>query len=551
MRSTHQSTNNPSGRPITFVLDASDPCGNAVANNQYEYSEAHEIIFKILKPGDRVIDLGGHIGTFSLVAAALGCQVVAVEASPYNAELIKASIAENNFHNMQVVCAAVSDRPGTLEFMALGPFGCVSNSHVSSGEKIIVPAMTVNQLLVDLGWDTVDYIKMDIEGSEVAAIAGMSELLQKDNAPVLLYESNGHTLNFFDKTPKDLVASLENLGYSNYFWKEEALVLFRGSDCQAENLVDYLAFKRIPDGLQGWLIRPSLTEEEIIDEAISCCQHYHQHHRAHTARSLATASNFILSNYKVINALKALTKDSDPDVRAAVSWFEHRLRNQETENNQEETKNQLKAQFNQTTLERDNLLKDLQNTQSQLQQTERELKQADLQRDNILQNLKNTQSQLQEAQEQFKKIDDQKNGKIATNFDPTESSLQKLKFSREHLEESTDLIWLVSTLASQLTQAQDELDESRSLFRMIYSKWEQAMSDLSQLQKAQIVHQIQQDREEKEWLQSKYNALKQTAQLLQTELKRSQLQLQQTQTEIERLQSQSQSIKLARVIELA
>ena len=140
---------------------------------------------------------------------------------------------------------------------------------------------------------------------------------------------------------------------------------------------------------------------------------------------------------------------------------------------------------------------------------------------------------------------------MTTNLSESQRMFNSQSANTEELEESTDLIWLVSTLASQLTQAQDELDESRTLFRMIYSKWEQAMSDLSQLQKAEIVHQIQQDREEKEWLQSKYNALKQTAQLLQTELKNSQLQLQQTQTEIERLQSQSQSIKLARVIKLA
>ena len=445
MRSIHQFTNNPSGRPITIVLDTNDPIGNAVANNQYAYSETHEIFFKILKPGDRVIDLGGCIGTFSLVAAALGCHVVTVEASPRNAELIKASIAENNFHNMQVVCTAISDQPGTLEFQDLGPFGCVSNSHVNSGNKIIVPAMTMNQLLADLGWDTVDYIKMDIEGSEVAAIAGMTELLRKDNGPVIVYESNGHTLNFFDQTPNDLVAALENLGYSNYFWKEGALVLFRQNDFQAENLVDYLAFKRIPDGLQGLLIRSSLTQEEIIDEVISCCNHIHHHHRGYTARALARASHFILSNQKVINALQALARDSDPDVRNAVSCFEHGL----------------------------------------------------------------------------------------------------LKSSPEQSEKSTDIICIVSSLAAQLAQAQEELEESRSLFRMIYGKWEQAMGELSEVQKSKIVQQIQEDQEEKEWLQSKYNVLKQTAQLLQTELKRSQLQLQQAQTEIERLQSQSKSIKFA------
>jgi chromosome segregation ATPase len=367
----------------------------------------------------------------------------------------------------------------------------------------------------------------------------MSELLRKDNAPVILYESNGHTLNFFDKTPQDLVAALENLGYSNYFWKQEALVLFRQNDFQAENLVDYLAFKRIPDGLQGWLIKPSLTEEEIIDEVISCCNHTHHHHRGYTARALARASHFILSNQKVINILKALAKDSDSGVRTAVSWFEDQLKNQEIENNQQETKNQLKDQFNQTTLDRDNLLKDLQKTQSQLQQTQIELKQANLQRDNILRDLENTQCQLLKAQEQFKKIALQ-NTRIGTNFETRESSsLQKLKYSPEHSEEATDILWMLSSLANQLEQTQAELEESRSLFQMIYGKWEEAMGELSNLKKSQIIQQIQQQDQEQNWLQIRCETLKYTAQQLQTELKQTQIELQQAQSEVKHLQQHS------------
>ena len=68
--------------------------------------------------------------------------------------------------------------------------------------------MTVDSVLEDLEWDYVDLIKMDIEGSEVAAVRGMKNLLSKPSAPPILYESNGHTLWFFNKTPQDLVMEL-------------------------------------------------------------------------------------------------------------------------------------------------------------------------------------------------------------------------------------------------------------------------------------------------------------------------------------------------------
>lgn len=134
---------------------------------------------------------------------------------------------------------------------------------------------------------------------------------------------------------------------------------------------------------------------------------------------------------------------------------------------------------------------------------------------------------------------------MTNNFDEAQQTPYPQPTTQGELEDSPDFIWLVSSLSSQLAQTQEELEESRSLFRMIYGKWEQAMGELSEVQKLKIVQQIQQNQEEKEWLQSKYNVLKQTAQLLQTELKRSQLQLQQAQAEIDHLQSQSKSIKFA------
>ena len=45
------------------------------------------MLLDIARPGGRVIDLGTHIGTFSLFAAASGYSLLSIEASPRNVAL--------------------------------------------------------------------------------------------------------------------------------------------------------------------------------------------------------------------------------------------------------------------------------------------------------------------------------------------------------------------------------------------------------------------------------------------------------------------------------
>jgi predicted O-methyltransferase YrrM len=62
----------------------------------------------------RVLDLGGHIGTFVLFAASQGCRVLSVEASPRNADLLRASAARNGCDQLAVSCTAVGEAGGRL-----------------------------------------------------------------------------------------------------------------------------------------------------------------------------------------------------------------------------------------------------------------------------------------------------------------------------------------------------------------------------------------------------------------------------------------------------
>ncbi len=131
----------------------------------------------LVPAGGRVLDLGTHLGTFALAAAALGYEVLGVEASPQNAALMRASIERNHFGRMRLVHAAVSDRPGTLEFHQAGPYGHVCTPAMGL-PTVPVAALAGDDLLAEHGWDRVDFIKMDIEGSEVAGLRGLSAALR-------------------------------------------------------------------------------------------------------------------------------------------------------------------------------------------------------------------------------------------------------------------------------------------------------------------------------------------------------------------------------------
>src|SRR5207302_7365685 len=95
-----------------------------------------------------VLDLGAHLGSFALPLAALGARVLAIDASPRNIHLLRASAVRNRFDNLEVVHAAANDSAGEVPFRAYGAQGSVV-SPVSAGEEPVLdgPAVTVDDLL--------------------------------------------------------------------------------------------------------------------------------------------------------------------------------------------------------------------------------------------------------------------------------------------------------------------------------------------------------------------------------------------------------------------
>jgi FkbM family methyltransferase len=139
---------------------------------------------RILRPGDVFVDIGANVGHFSMLAAHLvGPEgtVIAFEPLPTNCELIRLSMAENQFDNIRLYPYAVAEQAQIIEMLAEGT---QSNARLAQtndlgrkgARKWSIEAVVLDDFLADL--PRIDLVKLDIEGAEPRAWQGMRQLIQ-------------------------------------------------------------------------------------------------------------------------------------------------------------------------------------------------------------------------------------------------------------------------------------------------------------------------------------------------------------------------------------
>ncbi len=135
-------------------------------------------------PGDVVVDLGGHLGTFVRVALNDGAKlVIAFEANASNAECFRATFREEIAQGRVVLIEApVWSESCIVRFSGQGLVGQISD------EGDAQQAVTIDDVVRELNIPRVDFIKTDIEGAERHALKGASRVLSTD-APNLVVSS--------------------------------------------------------------------------------------------------------------------------------------------------------------------------------------------------------------------------------------------------------------------------------------------------------------------------------------------------------------------------
>jgi len=87
-------------------------------------------------------------------------------------------------HNprLKIIKEAVSNTPGQTVSFFVKPLGGMSSLYrpfLGSSDEIKVPTITLDKLCADRGIQTVDVLKIDIEGAEIQALEGARHLLTK------------------------------------------------------------------------------------------------------------------------------------------------------------------------------------------------------------------------------------------------------------------------------------------------------------------------------------------------------------------------------------
>jgi FkbM family methyltransferase len=193
----HTDTIMPVTLPDGTVLTL-DPCHPAQRGMMTGLFEADEqaLFASYVRPVSTVLDIGAHIGFHTVaLARAAGPQghVYAFEPFPANRTLLTTNVERNWPDRVTVLDVAMSDEIGTASFFV--PTGYSTSMlgslerHVRStaGAAINVPTMTVDAFCQQRGLRDISFIKIDVEGSELRVLAGMTATM-RDCRPVVACE---------------------------------------------------------------------------------------------------------------------------------------------------------------------------------------------------------------------------------------------------------------------------------------------------------------------------------------------------------------------------
>ncbi len=166
-------------------------------------------------PPQLFVDCGANIGWYSIVAGALGADVVAFEPMPLNAALLRRNVQANGLDaNIEVHQIGLGSRAG---------IGALRLSESNQGDHRLIPSTVQvepsirNEVTVDVR--TLDDVlfgrlptvmKLDTQGSEVAILLGARETL-RSSSPVIVLEFWPYGLERCGSSAEKLLALLSEL----------------------------------------------------------------------------------------------------------------------------------------------------------------------------------------------------------------------------------------------------------------------------------------------------------------------------------------------------
>jgi FkbM family methyltransferase len=169
------------------------------------------VMRRFVGPGDMVFDIGAHIGLHTVLLSELvgrSGEVHAFEANPAKIAPLRATAADRGNVVLHPVGVPDDQSMASLRDWTEGRVGAVHEMETK-----------LNRLdgLIDSGVvPRPDFVKCDVEGGELRVFSGATQVLDRADAPIILYEANTLSTRAFGIRLSDATDRLRSMRRAEY-----------------------------------------------------------------------------------------------------------------------------------------------------------------------------------------------------------------------------------------------------------------------------------------------------------------------------------------------
>lgn len=205
--------------------------GHILATRTWE-PNVGTLLRSVLRPGMTFIDVGANVGFFSALAAEIVGEdghIVAVEADPANAAIVRANLWRRGCRNARVLEIAAYSQTGHVRLMSNpdAPTNTYITENADELEGRMVPCARLDDVL-EVG--TVDVVKVDAEGSDHHVVRGMNGILARSPNPVVVVEIFLAETDLGQERPVDILASYRDMGFTHHLIDAEGNMVAASAD---------------------------------------------------------------------------------------------------------------------------------------------------------------------------------------------------------------------------------------------------------------------------------------------------------------------------------
>jgi FkbM family methyltransferase len=212
VRDNRQVFTDPRETPMGFKL-----IGNPSMEKGLFEPDETEIVKKILKKVDVVVNVGANIGYYCLLALQKGKYVIAFEPILSNLRYLYKNVRTNHWEDrIEIFPIALSNRIGIIEIFGGGTGASIIRGWAGTPEQRVdlVPTSTLDKVLGSRFHGERCLFIVDIEGAEKLMLEGASSSLSAEPKPIWMVE-----ISISEHQPYNTAINPHLLTTFQFFWE--------------------------------------------------------------------------------------------------------------------------------------------------------------------------------------------------------------------------------------------------------------------------------------------------------------------------------------------